>query len=53
MISEHLPTLTKQLGVCCFLEDDYSRTQGGEGNIQTATTGKGPELWGKVLQVSP
>lgn len=47
------PTMTEQLGVCCLLEYDNGRPERREGHIQTTAAGKGPELWGEVLQVGP
>lgn len=35
-----------------LLEDDDSWPKGGEGDIQTTTTGESPKLWSEVLQVS-
>lgn len=44
--------MTKQLSVCCLLEDDYCRSKRREGHIQTTASGEGFELRGEVLQVS-
>lgn len=46
-------TLTQQLGVRRFLEDDDSRAQRGEGHIQTTPAGQRSQFWGEVLQVGP
>lgn len=37
----------------CLLEDDDSRSERGERNVQTTAAGEGPELRGEVLQVGP
>lgn len=47
------PTLTQQLSMSCLLEDDDGRPKRREGNVQTTAAGKGPELWGEVLEVGP
>lgn len=47
------PTMTKQLGVCCLLEDDNGRPERRERHVQTTAAGEGPELRGEVLQVGP
>lgn len=36
-----------------LLEDDDGRPKRGEGNVQAAAAGEGPQLWGEVLQVGP
>lgn len=45
--------MTKQLGVCCLLEDDDSRAKRREGDVQSTAAGEGSELRGEVLQVGP
>lgn len=45
--------MTKQLGVCCLLEDDDGRPKRREGDVQPAAAGEGSELRGEVLQVGP
>lgn len=45
--------MAEQLGVRRLLEDDHRRPQRGERHVQTTTAGKGPQLRGEVLQVSP
>lgn len=38
-------TMTQQLGVCCLLENNDSRSERGDGDIQTTAAGQGPEFW--------
>ena len=46
-----VPTVAQQLGVGGLLEDDDGGPQGGEGHVQAAAAGQGPQLGCEVLQV--